>query len=342
MKRQFSRIVIVAMCAMGATDMAAPDRHPLGGIDFFGYKGLDLSAVRAALPFHEGESFPPPKVHVDGLKKQVGDAVTRVIGRAPTDVVFVCCDAKQSYGVFIGLPGESYAALTFNAAPSGAVRLPKEAIKLDDRFGDALANAVLSGHSTEDDSAGYTLTNEPRARSAELALRDYALLHEDLLFQVLSSSSDGEHRAAAAQMLGYGRQTDQQVDALVHASLDPDDDVRNNAVRALEVLATAKPAVAQRMPLEVFIRLMRSGTWSDHNKASLVLVALTRTRDPRMLAQLRAEDLDSLLEMARWRNIGHAEPALTVLGRIAGIEEDALDKLIDAGQTATILGKFDR
>jgi HEAT repeat protein len=342
LKRQFSGIVIVAMCALGAADMAAPDRRPLGEIDFFGYKGLDLGAVRAALPFHEGESFPPPKIHVDGLKKQVGDAVTRVIGRAPTDVAFVCCDAKQNYIVYIGLPGESYQALTFNAAPAGAVRLPKEAIKLSDRFGDAWAKAVLSGHSTEDDSAGYTLTNESKARSAELALRDYALLHEDLLFQVLSSSSDGEHRAIAAQMLGYGRQTDQQVDALVHASLDPDDGVRNNAARALEVLASAKPLVAQRIPLDVFMRLMRSGAWSDHNKASLVLVALTTTRDPRMLAQLRGEALDPLLEMARWRNIGHAEAALTVLGRMVGIEEDALNKLIDAGQTAIILGKFDR
>jgi hypothetical protein len=342
LKRQFSGIVIVGMFVMAATDIAAPDRRPLGEIDFFGYKGLDLAAVRAALPIHEGESFPPPKIHVDGLKKQVGDAVTRAIGRAPTDVAFVCCDAKQNYMVYIGLPGESYAALTFNAAPSGAVRLPKEAIRLRDRFGDAWANAVLSGHATEDDSAGYTLTNEPKARSAELALRDYALLHEDLVFQVLFSSSDGEHRATAAQMLGYGRQTDQQVDALVHASLDPEDDVRNNAVRALEVLATAKPAVAQRIPLEVFMRLMRSGAWSDHNKASLVLVALTTTRDARMLARLRAEALDPLLEMARWRNIGHAEAALTVLGRMAGIAEDALQKLIDAGQTATILGHFDQ
>jgi hypothetical protein len=341
-KRRFSGIVIAAMFAIAATDMAAPDRRPLGEIDFFGYKGLDLAAIRTALPFHEGDSFPPPKIHVDGLKKQVSDAVTRVIGRPPTDVAFVCCDAKQNYMVYIGLPGESYTALTFNAAASGGVRLPKEAIKLSNRFGDAWASAVLSGHSTEDDSAGYTLTNEPKARSAELALRDYALLHEDLLFQVLSSSSDGEHRATAALMLGYGRHTDQQVDALVHAGLDPDDSVRNNAVRALEVLATAKPAVAQRIPLDGFMRLMRSGAWSDHNKASMVLVALTTTRDPRVLAQLRDEALDPLLEMARWRNIGHAEAALTVLGRMAGIEEDALQKMIDAGQTAAILGKFER
>jgi len=71
-------------------------------------------------------------------------------------------------------------------------------------------------------------------------------------------------------------------------------------------------------------------------------MALTTSRDPQVLAQLRTEVLDSLLEMARWRNIGHAEAALTILGRMAGIDEDTLNKLIGAGQTATILGKFDR
>ena len=72
-----------------------------------------------------------------------------------------------------------------------------------------------------------------------------------------------------------------------------------------------------------------------------MLVALTATRDPQVLAQLRAEALDPLLEMGRWRNIGHAEAALTILGRMAGIDETTLEQLIDAGQPMTILRRFD-
>jgi hypothetical protein len=207
---------------------------------------------------------------------------------------------------------------------------------------DAMMSAVMNGHATEDESEGYALTNDPKARRAQLAVRDYALQHEALIFQVVTSASDAGHRAIAAQMLGYGRQSDEQIDALVHASLDADDDVRNDAVRALWVLGAAKPTLARRIPPEPFIRLMRSGSWLDHNKASLVLVALTTSRDPQRLAQLRTEALDPLLEMGRWRSIGHAEAALTILGRMAGIEEDTLNKLIDAGQVAAILGKFDR
>jgi hypothetical protein len=342
MKRAGGGLVMLVLVAMGVAGISAADRRPLGEIDFFGYKGLDLAAVRAALPFHEGDNFPPAKVHADDLKRQVGQAVKRVIGREPTDVSFVCCDAKQHYMVYIGLPGESYQAITFNPLPTGNVRFPKDAVKLRQQMDDALERAVMNGHATEDDSEGYSLTNDPKARKAELAIRDYALQHEDLILQVLTSSSDAWHRAIAAQMLGYGRQSDQQIDALVHASLDAEDGVRNDAVRALEVLGNAKPTLAQRIPPDPFIRLLRSGSWLDHNKASLVLVALTTTRDPQLLAQLRTDALDSLLEMGRWRSIGHAEAALTILGRMAGIEEDTLNKLIDAGQTATILGKFDR
>ena len=84
---------------------------------------------------------------------------------------------------------------------------------------------------------------------------------------------------------------------------------------------------------------LRSGSWLDHNKASLLLVALTKSRDPKLLTLLRTDALDSLVEMARWRSIGHAEAALSILGRIAGIDEDSLDKLIEAGQADTIINK---
>jgi hypothetical protein len=108
------------------------------------------------------------------------------------------------------------------------------------------------------------------------------------------------------------------------------------------VLAGVKPNLAQRIPPEPFVRLLRSGTWSDHNKASLLLLALTKRRDPRVLAALRTQALDPLVEMARWRNTGHAEAALSILGRIAGFDEDALHKLIDAGRADTIISKLNR
>ena len=343
MKNMWMEIVTLVLVAIMPTVTSASDRKPLGEIDFFGYKSLDVAAIRSALPFHEGDPFPPAKVKSsDDVKRQVSEKVKQVIGREPTDVSFVCCDSKQSWMVYIGLPGESYQALACNPAPAGDIRFPKAAVALRKEMDKALMSAVMKGHATEDDSEGFSLTNDPKARRAELAIREYALRNETLILQVLALSSDARHRAIAAQMLGYGRQSDEQIDALVRASLDADDSVRNDAVRALGVLAGVKPNLAQRIPPEPFVRLLRSGTWSDHNKASLLLLALTKRRDPRVLAALRTQALDPLVEMARWRNTGHAEAALSILGRIAGFDEDALHKLIDAGRADTIISKLNR
>jgi hypothetical protein len=212
--------------------------------------------------------------------------------------------------VYIGLPGESYQAIALNPLPAGEIRLPKTAVTLRREMDDAWASAVMKGHATEDDSKGYALTNDPRARKAELAIRDYALRNEALILQVLRSSREARDRSIAAQMLGYGRQSKEQIDALVQASLDPDGDVRNVSIRALEVLAGAKPDLARLIPIDPFIRLLHSGEWSDHTKGSLLLMNLTKTRNPALLERLRAEALDPLLEMAQWRDIGHAEPTL--------------------------------
>ena len=336
-------VMTAVLVAILPTAMAAIERKPLGEIDFFGYKSLDVAAIRSGLPFHEGDLFPPAKVkHSDDLKLQVREAVKQVIGREPTDISFVCCDSKQGWMVYIGLPGESYQPLDFNTAPVADIRLPKAAVALRQQMDKAWMSAVMKGRATEDDSEGFALTNEPNAKRAQLAIREYALRNESLILRVLASSKDARHRSIAAQMLGYGRQSAEQVDALVRASLDADDGVRNDAVRALAVLAGAKPNLAQRIPAEPFVRLLRSGAWSDHNKASLLLLALTKSLEPKVLASLRTEALDSLVEMARWRSTGHAEAALSILGRIAGIDEDALNRMIEAGQSETIIGKLNR
>jgi hypothetical protein len=200
----------------------------------------------------------------------------------------------------------------------------------------------MKGHATEDDSEGYTLTNDARARKAELALRDYALRNETLILQVLTSCREARDRSIAAQMVGYGRQSKEQIDALAEASLDPDGGVRNDSIRALEVLAGAKPNLAEMIPIDPFIRLLHSGEWSDHNKTSRLLMNLTKTRNPTVLEQLRKEALDPLLEMAQRRHRGHAEPALVILGRIAGIDEDTLNRLIETNDAEAIIGKVRR
>lgn len=72
--------------------------------------------------------------------------------------------------------------------------------------------------------------------------------------------------------------------------------------------------------------MLNSGTWTDRNKGSAILLSLSKWRDPKLLAQLRARAMPGLIEIARWDH-GHAMSRL-VLGRIAGIDEESLAKMV--------------
>jgi len=321
---------------LAGTAFAQSERKPLGEIDFFGQNGLNVDAIRAALPLHEGELFPPAGSS-NKLKRTLSARVKHVIGHDATDVAFVCCDSEQRWMIYIGLPGASSKPAKYNASPRGTARFPAEALRLDKEIEDAWVAAVLSGNAGEDDSQGFELSAEPKLRAKQMTLREYALKNEALILRVLESS-DARHRRLAAQALGYAGQSNAQVEALVHACLDPDDDVRNNATRALGVLLGAKPDLVPLISIEPFITLLTSGVWSDHNKAVMVLNALTSKRDQIVLNKLRSGVVDNLLEMARWRSDGHAFTARMILGRIAGIEEARLVDLAQKGQVDAILG----
>jgi hypothetical protein len=304
--------------------LAQPEHLRIGSIDFFGYTGLDLNTIRQAVPVQVGE-----QVSEDEMPKLI--AKLKQITKA-TDVATVCCDDKGGLMIYIGLPGQSSRSLPYNAAPEGAAQLPQQVRNLYQQFMDALIKAVEKGASGEDDSQGYALFTDAATRARQLPMVDYARLHESRIRQVLESSSDAEQRAIAAQLMGYVRSSPSQINALVRASHDPDSDVRNNAVRALGVLAGSSPKKAAQIPAASFIEMLYSGSWTDRNKASLLLETLTRGRDPKLLGELREQASAPLREMAGWHSAGHAYAARMILGRCEGIEEARLQKLVAAGE----------
>jgi hypothetical protein len=326
--------ILAALLALGT---AASARDRIAGIEFYGYKGIDAEAVRKALPVHEGDAYS------DAVKGQVQEAVKRTTGRDATDVAGICCNAEGDRVVFIGVPGESSRTFALNPQPTGKDRLSAKITVLSHKMDQAEEAAVRKGGAAaqEEGSDGYRLVKDPAARRLELAVRRYALRHQAELLRVLESSSDAEQRGIAADVLGYGRRSPQQVAALVRASRDPDDNVRNNATRALGELVSAGPEIAKQIPSGTFVDMLRSGIWTDRNKASFLLMYWTQARDPGLLEQLKAQALDALIEIARWRDTGHAIPARLVLGRIAGIPEDRLVQLAP-GDVQVILDSLAR
>ncbi len=323
--------LVLTTSALFAQDQTAR----IGEIEFFGYSGMDLAPVRSALPIHEGDSLELSDEAVNKVVAQIKDAVQRFAGHAPTDIDPVCCDDKGQWMIYIGLAGPG-SGFRHNAAPSGPVKLPQNGLPLYQKAMDANMEAISKGQAGEDDSKGYSLSEEPGYRAKQLAMREYALRHNAQIRGVLESSSQVEQRQAAAELLGYGRQSKQQVTRLVRACHDPDSTVRNNALRALWVLARSNRNVAAQIPAADFVAMLSSGAWSDRNKSGLLLDQLTASRDPKLLGELRAQALEPLLEMARWRSPGHSQPFKMMLGRIAGIEETRLQEIIAKGEVKII------
>jgi hypothetical protein len=319
--------IFLIVLFVATTALAQEQPGLIGAIEFYGYAGLDVDQVRAALPVHVGDPFRGSSETTGAIRK----AVTSVIHRPPTDVAPVCCDAQGKFMIYIGLPGRSIKQTKYNPDPTGKTRLPPQIVDLYKQTMDASSAALLRGAISEDSSQGYALsTSDSDVRSKQLAARAYALQHERLIRNVLDTSSDAQQRIVAAHLLGYARQSSQQIASLVRASHDPDETVRNNATRALGVLAASNAKVAARIPAGGFIEMLSSVSWTDRNKAGWVLASLTRSRDPKLLARLRSEAWVPLMEMARWRSVGHAYSFRILLARIDGIEEQRAQQLANA------------
>jgi len=316
-------ILIVSQIDMGpartlaifAVTLAAWGQNRQGDIEFFGHQGLDEAKLRAAIGT---SSWSPQKIRT---------------ALATTDVAIICCDDQRREVLFVGIAGASYSPFPYNPEPTGTLRLGRDAHRLADAADKALEKAVRRGGdgTSEDDSAGYAMFKDPATRRALLKIRQYALAHESELHEVLSHSAHVRSRQIASEFLGYATSSPNQIAALVAAARDPDGTVRNNATRALGVLARSNARWAAEIPVAPFVAMARSGIWTDRNKAVALLDQLTATRDPGALKAVREGAESALLEMANWKNIGWSYNARMVIGRLRGIPEPELERLASLG-----------
>lgn len=334
---KMKRLLIIIVLLLATVSAGQNKQESISEIEFYGYAGLDLDKIRGALPIREGDNFVASPGALFDLNRRVRETVKQLTGHEPTDIETVCCNAQGNWMLYVGLSGNSIRLVPYNPLPQGKLALPPEIVNLYQQTMDALMNAVRSG-GAEDRSQGYSLSTDATLRAKQLATRKYALRHERLIRRVLKFSADARQRIVAAHVLGYARRSDEQIAALVRAGRDADETVRNNAIRALAVLAESATQAAERIPAAGFIEMLNSGSWSDRNKAGLLLEKLSVRREPKLLGQLRAQALESLLEMARWRNYGHAYSSRFMVGRIAGIEEKRLQQLAQTGQVQQIIG----
>jgi hypothetical protein len=192
-----------------------------------------------------------------------------------------------------------------------------------------LSDAIQAGQSDEDWSNGHSLIHYPPARKIQEKYRNWAEEDFDMFSKVLRSSAYADQRATAAQIIAYHSDKSKALPELMRAIIDESNEVRNNVIRAIAVIAhysVEHPEKKINIPYFPFIRLMNSVEWSDRNKGLLVLLQLTKSRDTALLNKLKENSLPALKEMAVWKSERHAMPAYVILGRIAGMPEDLIFK----------------
>jgi hypothetical protein len=330
-------LACLLLILFGARDVAG-QRLEIGIIDFYGLSEVSEQDARQALTIKEGDS-----VSLEGEGRPAFLAESERLLAAVPGVVrarlnLVCCEGGHAI-VYVGIEEIGRKPAQFRPAPSGNVRLPVDIVQAGKSFDLAITAAVQRGDAAEDDSQGHALSHDPETRAIQERFVSYAARDATTLRRVLRESSDDAHRSLAAQVLGYVANKDKAVGDLVYAMRDSSEGVRNNAMRALAVFANAAPGArpTRPIPYDGFIALLSSLVWTDRNKASWALEELSARRDPRLLARLQREAIPPLVEMARWKSPGHAAPALTILGRIAGLSDQAIATASARGERETII-----
>jgi hypothetical protein len=315
---------------------------PVGIVDFYGLRQVPLDAARAAVRLSPGDRLPADDTALEAALDAARGRLQSVPGVVQAHVELVCCEDGKSI-LYVGV-AETASRGERRAAPRGKGRLPDGVAASLRAVDEARSAAILRGDVEEDDAAGHALLRDPATRALQEKLVGIADGKRDRLRAVLRDASHPAERAMAVEVLAYASDKTPVVADLVDAASDPDAVVRNNALRALGVMAAnpaLRPEVASRVPRALVVELLGSIEWKDRNKTSLLLLRLTESRDPVFLAAAR-EAVPELVEMARWKSPGHALPGFTILGRIAGWTEAAIGAAWESGDRESVIRAAER
>ncbi len=92
------KLILLLIVLLFASVVRGQDRpRQIGAIEFYGYAGLDLDKVRAAIPVHEGDSFTTSDETFFATLNRIKKEIKQVTSNPPTDVAAVCCDPQGNY-----------------------------------------------------------------------------------------------------------------------------------------------------------------------------------------------------------------------------------------------------
>ncbi len=321
-----------------AADIGARDITPhVGLVEIYGARKVSPAKIRAALGAKPGDPLPSRLDAEDRIDKVSGVVVSRVEA--------ACCDGNNMV-LYVGVEERDSPHIDYHEVPTSDVALPADLFKSYESFLDQVAGSIRARDSEEDLTQGFSLMADSPSRELQESFIPVVAANLARVDRVLRESADPEQRAAAAYLLQYGPRgphtTTVIVNGLQYALRDDDDNVRENAMRALRAVAVgAKLHPEQQIRLEPtwFVELMNSVVWSDRRDATRALVNFTDNRNADTLALIRERALPSVVEMARWHDQTAALPAFILAGRLAGLNEAAIKTAWVNGDREEVLKK---
>ncbi|MGH9659243.1 MAG: HEAT repeat domain-containing protein [Bryobacteraceae bacterium] len=306
----------------------------VGIVDFYGLRKIPAERILKAIAVKEGEPLP-------GSKGALEDLLERFPGVVRSRVEAVCCESGDAI-LFIGIEEKGAPHFAPRTAPAGEARLPDEVVDTWRRFTEALESAARTGRSAEDWTRGHSLLADPEARGLQEGFAVFAELNPRLVRSVLRTSSDAEHRAIAAYVMGYAPTKRLVTDDLQYALQDPESAVRQNALSALgaiAVLASRDPDLDIRVTPTWFTEMLHSIVLSDRTRAVMALLILTEQRSEKVLGPIRERAIGALVEMARWKSLKHAVGPFTLVGRLAELSDSEIESAWERGDRESVIAK---
>jgi hypothetical protein len=304
--------------------LCADDITPrIGIVEIYGVRKSSLGKIRAALGVKDGSPLPRSKGDVE-------DRIDHVPGVVASRLEATCCIDEKTV-LYVGIQEKDSPHIEYRPEPDGDITLQSELTGNYTAFLDAVNQSVRTEQRGENLSQGYSLMENPAARERQQAFIPLAAKYLETLHRVIRDSRDSDQRAMAAYIMQYGPRgphtSKPLVDDLQFALRDVDDTVRANAIRSLAAMyvgAKLHPEQGVTIQPTWFIELLNSIVWSDRHSASVALVDMTEEHDADTLQLIRQRALLSVIEMARWRDLSHALPAFILAGRLAGLDEKAI------------------
>lgn len=300
-------------------------------IDFYGLHKTPEAKVREAIGVKEGDPLPPSKGDVE-------ERLDTIPGVAESHLEAVY-DSKKMI-LYAGVEERGAPHFDIREAPEGDMKLPEAMTKEYRNFVEAAAAASRNKIVAEDLTQGHARSADPETRKIQDRFPLFATEHLAELRDVLRNSADEDQRAVAAYIIGYAPNKLDVINDLQYALKDADAGVRANATRslvAIEVLAKLDPKLGIKISPTWFIEMLNSLSWSDRNRAVGALQILTDQQDQAILDQIRERALPSLIDMARWKTLGHALPPYLLLGRVAGLPEDQVQAAWSRGDREWVI-----